>query len=99
MEKAARNLQADYERDGGEALERDLGPLVDKLLADKGIGSLAVETRCTVLLKCFNGLLDVMSTQVRQAGGDYRPDPVAERFPAWDAQIRRSEPTQPKGTH
>ncbi|GAB5509190.1 MAG: hypothetical protein Rhims3KO_05910 [Hyphomicrobiales bacterium] len=97
LEVAAQNLQLEVDKEGDVALERNLGPLIDKLLIEKGIGSLAVETRRTVLLECFKGLLDGMNSQARKAGGDYRHDPMAERFPAWDAPVRTITPTQLKG--
>lgn len=97
LQAAMRNLQAEHESDGDEALERNLGPLADKLLAGKGIGSLTVETRRMLLRECFKGLLDGMSAQATKAGGNYRPDPMAERFPAWDASVRSVQPAKPKG--
>lgn len=105
LEGAARNLQAGHEQareEGGRPsadayLEANLGPLADKLLASKGIGKLTVESRRELLKTCFDGLLDGLKAQARKAGGDYRPDPTADRFPAWDAPVRASKPAQPKG--
>jgi site-specific recombinase XerD len=97
LEGATRQLRAEHESDGDAALERNLGPLADKLLARKGIGSLTVETRRMLLRECFKGLLDGMKAQAAKAGGDYRPDTMAERFPAWNVPVRETQPARSKG--
>jgi site-specific recombinase XerD len=93
----ASQLETEYQQEGDPALERNLGPLADKLLAGKGIGTLTVETRRILLEECLKGIVEGMNAQARKAGGDYRPDPVAERFPAWDAPVHNAEPAKPKG--
>lgn len=98
LEGAARRLEAEYQSEGDEALERSLGPLADKLLASKGIGALTVEVRRTLLKECLRGLVEGMGAQARKASGDYQSDPMAERFPDWDAPVHNVEPVKPKGT-
>ncbi|MCO5155567.1 MAG: site-specific integrase [Aquamicrobium sp.] len=83
-EAAAYVLEADKAEmlDGGE-LERQLGPLVDRLLLRRGIASVTGETRGLLLVEFARSLADGMRVRARKAGGDYQPDPKSERFPEW----------------
>ena len=83
-EAAAYVLEADKAEmlDGGE-LERQLGPLVDRLLLRRGIASVTGETRGMLLMEFARSLADGMRVRARKAGGDYQPDPKSERFPEW----------------
>lgn len=63
--------------------EKDLGPLVDLLLMRKGIASIDGASRSMVLQAFAQALRDGIAHRKREAEGDYRPDPKAERFPEW----------------
>lgn len=69
--------------DDPEALERSLGPIADRLLADRGITLLDAPSRQMVLKEFLKALRDGFEVRRRKAGGDYGPDPKAERFPEW----------------
>lgn len=64
-----------------DALEMLLGAIVDRLLAQKGILRLTPVSRTLCLEAFWLGLRDAMEVRLRNAEGDYRPDPKAERFP------------------
>jgi integrase len=69
----------------GEALERKLGPLVDRVMVLPGIElpRLAPASRALVLSEFARTLRDAWELRARHSDGDYRPDPNSERFPAW----------------
>ena len=63
--------------------EAALGPLVDRLLLAKGIADVDAETREALLVAFQRALGEAFQARQRNAGGDFAPDPIAGRFPAW----------------
>lgn len=76
----------------GEALERKLGPLVDRVMVLPGIElpRLAPDSRALVLAEFARALRDAWELRARHSAGDYRPDPNSERFPAWQRPVDAS---------
>lgn len=72
-------------KDGGtvDDLERELGPLADRLLHEKGIHEVDRPSRQRLLIAIWTALKDAMEVRRRNASGDYTPDPNARRFPEW----------------
>ncbi len=66
-----------------EDLDRELGPLADRLLQDKGIASIDRPSRQRLLIAIWTALRDAMEVRRRNASGDYTPDSNAGRFPEW----------------
>lgn len=65
--------------------ERTLGATLDGMLRREGIFALAPPSRSMALEALAQAKRDGMAAREKQAGGDYRPDPNAGRFPAWEA--------------
>lgn len=65
------------------ALEIRLGPLVDRVLLSEGIRRVDAASRGLLLRAFWLALRDALEARLRNAQGDYSPDPKAERFPAW----------------
>jgi hypothetical protein len=65
-------------------LERTFGPLIDRLLLAKGIYRVDPASREMVMTAFHLALRDAFEARERNAEGDYRPDPKAERFPAFE---------------
>ena len=86
---AVRKLTEAADCDG---LEPVLGPLADRMLLAKG---LRIEPECRpVLLDAFcMALRQALEHRHRNAQGDYRPDPKADRFPEWSAPSHASAPS------
>lgn len=64
-------------------LELGFGKLIDRLLLVKSISSLDPKSR-PLLLEAFRlALRDAFEARERNASGDYKKDPQAERFPEW----------------
>ena len=74
------------------ALEITFGPIVDRLLARKGIIRVKPASRRMVLEAFWLAGRDAMERRQREAGGDYSPDPKAERFPEWSQPQPASKP-------
>jgi integrase len=72
----------DGEMQGGD-LEQPLGPLIDRLLLARGICRVDETSRSFLLSAFALALRDAFAARKRNTEGDYRPDPMAERFPAW----------------
>ncbi len=66
-------------------LEIHLGRLVDRLLLSEGIRRVDAASRRLLLRAFWLALRDALEVRLRNAEGDYAPDPKAERFPAWVA--------------
>lgn len=81
--------------DEPEALERHVGPLIDRLLISKGIGAVDYQSRVYLLKAFVQALRDAFATRARNAAGDYSPDPRSERFPEWE-DPKSSEKQGPK---
>jgi len=76
-------------------LERAVGPIVDRLLLARGIASVDNDTRSILLDAFILALRDAALHRERNAGGDYSPDPKAQRFPEWKPPAAmKSEPTE-----
>lgn len=67
------------------ALEIHLGRLVDHLLLSEGIRRVDAASRRLLLRAFWLALRDAFEVRLRNAQGDYSPDPKSERFPAWVA--------------
>lgn len=67
------------------ALEIHLGRLVDRLLLSEGIRRVDAASRGLLLRAFWLALRDAFEVRLRNAQGNYTPDPKWERFPAWVA--------------
>jgi integrase len=86
-EAASRNLDDLAEKDDPAAMERAFGPIIDRLLLQKGIRRVDRVSR-QLLFKAFRlALQDAFESRKRNAGGDYSRDVKADRFPAWEAPL------------
>ena len=65
------------------ALEIHLGPLVDRLLLAEGIRRVEAASRGLLLRAFWLAIRDALEVRMRNAQGDYSPDPKSERLPAW----------------
>lgn len=65
-----------------ESLETTLGPLVNRLLRDEGIGKVDARSRGLLLIAFWKALRDALEARKRNAEGDYSSDLRSERFPA-----------------
>jgi integrase len=65
------------------ALEKPLGPILDRLLLSKGVGNLTETSRSMTLQALWKAMRDAFASRKRNAEGDYSPDPTANRFPEW----------------
>ena len=83
-----------WQRIGADAdaarLDVALGPLVDRLLARKGVGPITPTSRGRVLHEFWRAMRDAFANRKRNAEGDYRPDPNAERFPEWRSPLHEA---------
>lgn len=78
-------------------LERALGPIVNRLMLARGIRRVDDATRSMVLSAFLQALRDAFESRKRNAEGDYRPDPKAERFPEWKhPNASAAAPARPK---
>lgn len=66
-----------------DVMEKALDPILDQLLLAKGILRVDAPSRGLVLDAAWQALRDAFESRERNAKGDYRPDPKAERFPQW----------------
>jgi len=83
FKSAAKHLAKIRERADSRGLEPALGAIIDRLLLAKGIARVEDDSRL-ILLQAFHlALRDALELRERNAGGDYSPDPKAERFPEW----------------
>lgn len=67
---------------GKTPVEKEVGPLVDRLLMEHGVGRVDAPSREMLLSAFGQALRDGFESRRRNAEGDYSPDPKAERFPA-----------------
>ncbi|QND73994.1 tyrosine-type recombinase/integrase [Tardiphaga robiniae] len=72
--------------DDPKRLEKQLGPLVDRLLLTKGISKVDSESRGFLLSAFWMALRDAFRGRQLQAGGNYAEDPSAEKYPEWQSQ-------------
>lgn len=82
------------EDDEPAKLEVYLGPLVDRLLLTKGIRKVDSESRSFLLTAFWMALRDAFKNRQRNAGGNYSPDPQANRFPAWQSPTEKEKPAR-----
>jgi integrase len=66
-----------------DALEKTLGPILDRLLLSKGVGKLTATSRSMTLEAFWKAMRDAFATRKRNAEGDYSPDRTVDRFPVW----------------
>ncbi len=66
-------------------LDQWYGQTVDELLAKEGL-NVDGPSREQLLRAASDAILQAIGQLQRNAGGDYRPDPDAERFPEWKAE-------------
>ncbi len=71
-------------------LEQWVGVVVDELLESKGL-LIDAESRARLLVAYHGALMQAMARLKRHAEGDYTPDPLASRFPEFEA-VRREVP-------
>lgn len=69
-----------------EALERSLGPILDRLLLSKGVGKLNDTSRSMTLQALWAAMRDAWANRKRNAEGDYSPDTTSNRFPVWQVE-------------
>ena len=92
----AATLTAALEEDRTADLEPTLGPLIDRLLLAKGIARVDAESRPVLLAAFAAALRDASETRKRNVGGDYSPDPKANRFPEWQPPEEHRAASKPK---
>ncbi len=95
FEAALGRLETAAEHSEPADLEHLVGPLVDRLLLTKGIASVDAETRPMLLDAFVTGLRDAFAARKRNAEGNYSPDPIAARFPAFEPPRTKETPRQP----
>lgn len=71
-------------------MEQWFGPSVDELLLRKGIIT-DEQSRGALIQEAARALSEAGEELLRNANGDYRPDPMAERFPKWEGLKSRSQ--------
>ncbi|GAB6842121.1 hypothetical protein HNR00_004003 [Methylorubrum rhodinum] len=74
-------------------LEQWVGPSVDAMLLKEGL-VVDEESRTRLLEAVDQALVQASQLLFRNAEGDYRPDPDAARFPAWQAPQKAPEAAQ-----
>ena len=86
-EAASRHMVELEAGDNPADLEKAFGSIIDRLLLTEGIRQVDNASR-RLLLKAFRmALHDAFESRRRNAEGDYRPDPQAERFPAFKSPV------------
>jgi integrase len=82
---------------GNEAeLERALGPVVDRLLATRGIPKVDRPSRAMLFEAFLLAARDAMAVRERQARYDFSPDPIANRFLTWESATPRPAGEAPR---
>jgi len=78
----AKRLRIALEEDDSETAEKMVGLLVDRVLLERGIGTVTSESRNMLLVEFVRALADGMETLTRKTlKGDYTDDPKTNRFP------------------
>ncbi|MDR3407891.1 MAG: tyrosine-type recombinase/integrase [Methylovirgula sp.] len=90
-------LERIKDADDPRQLEATFGTLIDRLLLAKGIPGVDAESRARVLHAFYLALRDAFAVRERNAGGDYSPDPKAERFPEWKDPVGKEAPARKGG--
>ncbi|MCB4767848.1 site-specific integrase [Ancylobacter sp. Lp-2] len=80
---AVRHATEELQKLDSAALERQIGPLVDRMLMRHGIVAVDVRSRSMLLMEVPKALTEGLEAHARKVGGDYSPDPKSERFPEW----------------
>lgn len=78
-----------------ERTEQWFGPSADELLSKLGIVTDRA-SRAALLQEVAKAFNEAAAKLKRNAEGDFRPDPIADRFPKWDGRGR--EATNPHGS-
>ncbi|MCA0320276.1 MAG: site-specific integrase [Proteobacteria bacterium] len=73
-------------------LERMFGRMADAFLSREGL-ILTEESRAVLLLEVARAMQEQAEQAAREAGGDYRPDVNALRFPEWTAPTKDTPTT------
>ncbi len=76
-------------------LEKRFGGLVDFILAREGVVTDA-SSRLHLLADAGQALIDAAKKLERNAKGDYSPDPLVARFPAWEGQANGADALKPR---
>lgn len=95
MRGAAEALEARLDAATPEEREEVLGRLVDRLMEREGFPFVSPETRRFLIDLFQRALVEGIQAHAKKAGGDYSPDPVAARFPAWEP-LKRDLPAPVK---
>jgi integrase len=77
------------------SLEERFGGLVDFILAREGVVT-DTSSRLHLLADAGQALIEAATKLERNARGDYSPDPVAARFPAWEGQVNGTGASKPR---
>ncbi len=85
------------EEPDGATLEIHLGPLVERLLLAEGIRRVEAASRGLLLRAFWLALRDALEARLRNAQGDYSPDPKSERFPAWTSPVEPASAAKIEG--
>ncbi|WP_371344833.1 tyrosine-type recombinase/integrase [Ancylobacter sp. IITR112] len=78
-----------------EDREREVGPLVNRILLRNGIPSVDEPSRRLLLGEFIKALADGLEASARMAEGDYSEDPKAKRFPEWQPPAPPPKPSKP----
>lgn len=79
------HMEALGEIERADELERSFGPIIDRLLLERGIAAVTATSRQLVLEAFRKALLDAAEHRKRNADGDFSPNPKAARFPEWES--------------
>lgn len=85
-EAAIRYVDDLEKADDREALEKAFGPIIDKLLLERGIANIDAQSRSMVHREFLKALRDGFKVRKRMAGSDYSVDPNSERFSTWSSE-------------
>ncbi|HEY1453095.1 MAG TPA: hypothetical protein VGF57_06500, partial [Roseiarcus sp.] len=92
--EADEEVLADPDGNEPRPLERTFGRLIDRLLLSEGIRRVDPASREMLLTAFHRALKEAFEARQRNAGGDYRPDPNAVRFPEFEANAAPPLPTK-----
>lgn len=90
--------------EAGDAADHEptLGPLVTRLLLERGISEVDEASRMLLLGAFAKALRDTLEVRKRHAEGDYSPDPKADRFPEFEPPVaappKTPSPPSPKAS-
>lgn len=85
---------AEDQRTDADALERTFGPQLDWLLQVRAL-AIDEDSRAKLLIAMNKATAQAARYQARRAGGDYRPDEDADRFPSFEPTIPQPSAASP----